>query len=619
MTAQPKRLAALAVAVLAAVGGLAACGGSSSSGSSSSSNNATTSSKPVYGGTLNIVAAGGPDHLDPVPAYTTYDYMLERAYARQLLSYPTIPATSTSSSAWTKSTTPVPDVATVVPSTLNGGITNGGKTYTFHIKSGVDWDTSPVRQVTADDFIREFKAFCNAAPGGFVGNIDYYSATIAGMSSYCNAETSYFSTPSHPVTAASTANFQNTHTISGITAPNPMTIQFTLIQPASDFLNMLAMPFASARPVEYDSYVPNSLQLDQHIISDGPYKITSYIPGKSITLARNPSWKQSTDSLRHQYVAGMQVTEGVTSAQTQLTDMQAGSQDLPMDTQINPPSVPGLVASKAPNFGVWAWDNTIPYIVFNLRSPNSGGAMGKLGVRQAIQYGVNKVAVQKVYGGPQVTKIINEVIPPGNVGASSTNLYPTPNNSGDVSKCKADLKNAGYPNGVSLTYLYQNDSVNTAAFTAIQASLKLCGVTLNGKSEPSSSFFTDLGNAPVNNKPGTWDAAQGEWIPDWFGNNGRTIIPPFFQTDCQVNTINYGCYSSPKMDGLIKSAEAATTASQAGNYWNQADQLAMQNALVVPLQSENYPMYTSKRVLGPGAWSPTIGASDPTNVWLSNG
>ncbi len=615
MTAQPKRLAALAVAVLAAVGGLAACGKSSSSGNS----NSATSGKPVSGGTLNIVAAGGPDHLDSVPAYTTYDYMLERAYARQLLSYPTVPATSTTSSAWTKATTPVPDVAAAVPSTSNGGITNGGKTYTFHIKSGVDWDTNPPRQVTADDFIREFKAFCNAAPGGFVGNIVYYSDTIAGMSSYCNAETSYFASKSHPVTAASTASFQNTHTISGITAPNPMTIQFNLIQPASDFMNMLAMPFASARPVEYNSYVPNSLQLDQHTISDGPYKITSYVPGKSITLVRNPAWKQSTDSLRHQYVSGMQVTEGVTSAQTQLTDMQAGSQDLPMDTNINPPSVPGLLASHPPNFGVWAWDNTFPYIVFNLRSPNSNGAMNKVLVRQAVEYGVNKVAVQKVYGGPKVTTIINSVIPPGNLGYTSANLYPSSGSSGNVSMCKSDLKKAGYPNGVSLTYLYQNDSVNTAAFTAIQASLKLCGISLNGKSEPSSSFFTDLGNAPVNNKPGTWDAAQGAWIPDWFGNNGRTIIPPFFETDCQVNTINYGCYSSPKMDGLIKSAEAATTVSAAGSFWSQANQLAMQNALIVPLQSQNYPMYTSKRTLGPGAFSPTIGASDPTNVWLSNG
>ena len=134
MALQPKRFAALAVVALAA-GGLAACGGSSSNGSTANSGT------PVSGGTLRIVAASGPDHIDTVPAYYTPDYMLERGYARQMLAYPASPATSTSSPAWTKATTPIPDVATVVPSTSNGGITNGGKTYTFHIKKGVDWDT----------------------------------------------------------------------------------------------------------------------------------------------------------------------------------------------------------------------------------------------------------------------------------------------------------------------------------------------------------------------------------------------------------------------------------------------------------------------------------------------
>jgi peptide/nickel transport system substrate-binding protein len=610
MALMPKRIAALAVVALAATT-LAACGKSSTTGGTSAN-----SGTPVKGGTLNIVAAGGPDHLDTVPAYTTYDYMLERAYARQLLSYPTVPVTSTSSPAWKTDTTPVADAATVVPSTSNGGITDGGRTYTFHIKKGVDWDSTPVRQVSAADFIRQFKAYCNPAPGGFVGNIDYSEATIQGMTSYCNSEIAYFAVKSHTATAANIANFQNTHTISGLSAPNALTLQVKLIQPASDFLSIMAMGFVSARPVEYDKYVPNSLQLDDNTLSDGPYKISSYIPGKSITLVKNPAWKQSTDTLRHQYVSKMVVTEGVTSAATQLADMEAGTQDLPMDTSINPPALPGLLSSHPANFIVGAWDNTFPYIVFNLRSPNSGAAMGKVLVRQAVEYAVNKVAVQKVYGGPQITKIINTAIPPGNVGYQNYNLYPSADNSGNVAKCKADLKSAGYPHGVSLTYMYQNDSVDTAAFTAIQASLKLCGINLNGKSEPSSSFFTDLGNAPVNNKAGTFDMAQGAWIPDWFGNNGRTIIAPFFQTDCQVNTVNYGCYSSPQMDKLIKEAETATSVTAAGNFWHQADLLAMKSALIVPLQSQNYPIYTSKRVHGPGDWSPTIGDPDVTNVWL---
>jgi len=119
----------MAVAGLTAAG-LAAC-------SSSSGGGASSGGKPVHGGTLKFVAASGPDHIDTVPAYYTADYILERGYARQLLTYPTAPGTTLTSAGWTKNTTPVPDIAANVPSTSNGLITNGGKTYTFHLKQGV--------------------------------------------------------------------------------------------------------------------------------------------------------------------------------------------------------------------------------------------------------------------------------------------------------------------------------------------------------------------------------------------------------------------------------------------------------------------------------------------------
>ncbi len=615
MRALPKRYAVLAMAGIAAMS-LAACGGSSSSKST------TSSGKPVYGGTLHIVAAAGPDHIDTVPAYYTADYELERAYTRQLLSYPTVPATSTSSAGWKTDTTPVADIATEVPSTSNGGITNGGKTYTFHIKTGVDWDSSPARQVTADDFIREFKAFCN--PVSPVGNPTYYESTIAGLTSYCNAETTFFSSKSNSPTAANIAKFQNGHTISGLSAPNSTTLQINLSAPASDFLYMMAMPFASARPVEYDSYVPNSLQLDQNTLSDGPYKITSYQPGKSITMVKNSAWKASTDTLRKAYVSTIVVTEGVTSAATQLADMQAGTQDLPNDTPLNPPSIPGLISSKPSNFTIAPWSSTQPYIIFNLQSPNASGAMKKLLVRQAVEYGLDKSAVVKAYGGPKVAQIINTVIPPGNSGYENTNAYPDDNGQGNVAMCKSDLKKAGYANGLSLTYEYQNDSSNTRAATAIQASLKNCGITLVGKPEPGSSFFTDIGNAPSNNKAGTWDMAQPAWIPDWFGNNGRTVIQALFQgPNCVVNTVNYGCYNNAKVNSLITSAEAATSLTTAGSDWAAADKQIMADAAMVPIASQNFPLYASSRVKEAGAssavFSPNIGDPDITNVWLSNG
>ena len=39
------------------------------------------------------MAASGQSQFDPVSAYGTWDYMIERAYARQLVQYPTVPYT----------------------------------------------------------------------------------------------------------------------------------------------------------------------------------------------------------------------------------------------------------------------------------------------------------------------------------------------------------------------------------------------------------------------------------------------------------------------------------------------------------------------------------------------
>ena len=207
------------------------------------------------------------------------------------------------------------------------------------------------------------------------------------------------------------------------------------------------MPFASARPVEADKYIPGSNDFNKHIVSDGPYKVSSYVPSRSITLVRNPAWKQTSDPIRHQYVNEITVTMGVNDAATQLADMQAGKFDMPLDTTINPSSYQQLLSTHDPKFYIWPWISTVPYIAFNLQSPNSNHAMNNLKIRQAIEYAINKVAIQKVNGGPLVAKIINTAIPPGAAGFQNYNPYPSKNSEGDATKCKALLAQAGYKNG----------------------------------------------------------------------------------------------------------------------------------------------------------------------------
>jgi len=609
-----KRVAIVATAGVAALG-LAAC---------SSSNNAGPSTGIKSGGTLKIVAAGGPNYLDTVPAYYTANYALERVYARQLLSYPTVPDPTITSAGWTKDVTPAPDIATAFPTVANGGLSADGLTYTFHIKAGVKWDSSPVRAVTSQDFLREFKTFCN--PVAPVGNLPYYSKTIVGLAQYCAAEAAYFAKIKTP-TAAQIANFQNTHSISGILTPSSTEIQFKMLKPAGDFPYMLAMPFASARPVEAEAYLPGSTAFDQHIISDGPYKITSYVPGRTITFAKNPAWSPSTDTIRHQYVNAITVTMGVSDAGTQLADIKAGKYDLSLDVAVEPSAIPQLISSHDPKFYVWPYTSTVPYIVFNLRSPNVGNAIGKkLALRQAIEYGVHKFAVQRVLGGPTVTTIINTAVPPGNAGYVNYNPYPSTGSSGNVTKCKSLLASAGYKSGITLNYAYQLDSVNSSIFQSIQASLASCGIHLHGQPVSGSAFFTLTGDVSVTNKPGTFDMAQVGWIPDWFGtNNGRTVVDPFFRSNCVLGTINVGCYSNPQVDSLLNQAEGSSNPATADSLYHQVDMIAMQNAVIVPLIDSQAPFYSSKNVenVAPGAtavvFAPNIGDFDITNVWLKNG
>jgi peptide/nickel transport system substrate-binding protein len=577
----------------------------------------------VYGGTLRVVSNAGPGTLDPVPTYNYAGYELERGYTRQLVTYPTTSPATAAGPAWARATSLVPDAATAVPSAANGGVTDHGLVYTYHIRPGVDWNSSPPRQVTAADFIREFKAFCN--PGQFpVGNQGYFTSTIAGFAGYCTAEGGHFSGHGAPaVTAAAVAAWQDSHQIPGLSAPGPLTLRVTLTQPAGDFNNIMALPFTSARPAGYDAYLPGSAGLNQHIMSDGPYEVSSYTPGKQIVLTRNPAWRQSTDPVRHQYVKKVVVTLGTSIDQTVLTDIQANSQDLFLaDLGIPSQAIASLQAAHDQRLRIWPSSNLNPYIILNLRSPNAGGAMGKLGVREAIEYGVNKSAIVKVNGGPAVDQADSSAIPPGSAGYQPYTRYATPGNQGSPAKCKSLLAQAGYPHGLTLNYLYPNDTQDGTIFQSIQGSLLACGITLNGVRQPSGgAYFTDLGNTPQTDKPGTWDMATGSWFPDWFGNNGRTLIQPLFGSTCSLGTVNAGCYQSSAVDALIARALKTASPQAAAPLWHQADLDVMSDAAIVPLVSAQIAQYASSRVhsatAGTANFSTLIQGWDFTNIWLS--
>jgi ABC-type transport system substrate-binding protein len=592
----PNRRSLALASLFVAVALLAAGCGNASSGSSTSA-----SAAPQQGGTLKLLGSSDVDHLDTASAYYVASYTLERAFARQLFSYPASTDTRTAN-------TPVADVATEVPTTGNGGISADGKTWTIHLRSGVRWNTTPAREVTAQDFVLGLKRLCN--PVSPVGAPGYYENTIVGMGSYCDG----FAKAGQD--AASIKRYVQSHQVAGLQTPDSRTLVIHLLRPASDLANILAMPFASAAPVEYLSYVPDSNAFRQHTISDGPYQITSYQAGKEIDLARNPAWQQASDPLRHQYVDHIQVTEGQDQGPVQ-QQIQAGTADMEWDTQVPIADVPGLQRSDDPRLGVFPTLSTNPYVVFNLQSPNNRRALQNVKVRQALEYAVDKVAVGQVYGGPALNTPLNQVIPPGNIGYQPFDLYPTAASGGDPATCKQLLAKAGYPNGLVLTDVARNAGNHPAVAQSVQASLAKCGVTTRILPVSQGDYYGKYLNNPAGARRGLWDISEPGWVPDWFGNNGRAILEPLFDGRTYgPNSTDFGDYNNPKVNALIDKALATTDQQAAAALWHQADLQVMRDAAIIPIETQKLPLFHSRRVQH-AIYSPFSENFDVTNLWLS--
>jgi ABC-type transport system substrate-binding protein len=621
-----KRMGVVGIAALAAV----ACGSASTTGSPTASsqntdlfnpanfststvswlaNNQNATGTPVMGGTLKV--EGSTDlsaAADPQAEYETIAFGLERTYTRQLVSYP-------SSSTFNTGVSLVADAASAMPT-----VSSDGLTYTFHLRSGLMWNTPTPRPVTSQDFQRGILRNCDPtlAPNG---NPGYYVSTIVGFKAFCTAFEN--SNPSESPAARATFINNGMTSVTGIATPDSNTIVFTLLQPATDFNNILALPFASAAPVEYLKYTP--LTPGNIIYSDGPYAITTYNVGHEIILTRNASWTQSSDTIRHQYVNEIDVKldlAGSAAATEVQQDMQAGTADLSWNTDVPPADVQGLeTPSWNAQLGTFpAPGTTNPYLVFNVQSPNNNSALGNVKVRQALEYAVDKVALGKIYGGATLNQPLNQVIGPGAEGYVQFNDYPSTNNQGNPAKCKSLLAAAGYANGLTLKDYYRNSGNHPAVFQEIQSDFQKCGVTVVG-TPIATGYYGSSGigvTSPNGLKAGKWDITEPGWVPDWFGPaNGRATLPDILDGALSFPGSDWGGFDDPAVDALVNQAESATTISAAASLWHQADEKVMADAAFIPFQTQLTPLFRSARVHN-AIYQPFSEGYDYTQIWLSS-
>ncbi len=566
--------------------------------------------EPRLGGTLRLLGPGGPDHFDTASAYYATSGQFLRALTRQLFAY----AASRDLSDVRKTFAVVPDVARELPTQANGGVSADRCSYTIRLRPDVMWDTKPPRAVTAHDFIRGLKRLGNPISGS--GARSYFTSTILGMQEYCAAYESAFP-HGHP-TPADLAAFQNGNDVAGLQAVDQLTLLIRLKQPANDFLNILAMGFASAAPAEYDDYIPDSLAFRKNLISNGPYRIARYDhEARELLLERNPVWQQDSDPVRHQYVDRIDIRVAKESRDAILRKIDAAEIDLAWSFTTVSWAKPRADAYDAPrSYSGFALN---PYLVFNLQSPNANGALRNLKVRQAIAYAIDKVEISRILEVMEEVPNapLHSAIPPGSVGHRDFNLYPTPGDRGDPELSRRLMVEAGYGDGLRLIAAVRDVGLHRDIMGAVAERLVKCGITLEFRYYSQGEYYGSLLSDPAKARAGVWDIAEPGWTPDWFGNNGRAILQPLFQTNFLSGTTNYGGYSNPTVDGLIDSALQEDDPVKAEALWHEVDRTVMQDLPIVPILAfaAMTARYHSPRVKN-AIHVPQIQFFDLTHLWL---
>jgi len=215
----------------------------------------------------------------------------------------------------------VPDLATTVPAP-----TDGGKTYTFHLKR-VKFGPPVDRTVTSKDVLYALERLASPKNGG---EYAFYFTPIRGWEAY----------------AAGKAK-----SISGIATPDDSTVVFHLTRPTGDFLYRLALPAAGPIPREVAGCFDGQAgRYGRDVVSTGPYMIEGAdkvdasscarvkpmggFDGQTfLTLVRNPSYDSSTDSTaaresfpdRFQFTVEANINDIVQKLEAGLLDDEVGA------------------------------------------------------------------------------------------------------------------------------------------------------------------------------------------------------------------------------------------------------------------------------------------------------
>jgi peptide/nickel transport system substrate-binding protein len=548
-------LAALGVVITLTA---AACSSSGSSSPSGNNNNNTTAvafnagTKGVVnastqkGGTLTFDNSSAPDSTDAGNTYYAFNLNFTRLYATPLTTYKSCTGACGQEV--------VPALATAL-----GTASDGNKTWTYHIKSGVKFeDGSPV---TSQDvkYAVERTFDRTVLPNG----PSYFASLLAGNAA------------SYPGPFKDRA--KNLMALTAIDTPDPTTVVFHLKQPFADFNYVVAFPQTAPVPPAKDKGTNYQL----HPLSTGPYMFQSYQLNKQYTLVPNPQWNPSWDPQVKQLPSKIIVNLNVNANDID-NRLLAG------DIQVDQAGSGVQSAARArilSNQSLKAnSDNPVNGFMWFYYINTKVAPLNNVHCRMAIEYAANKTDLQTAYGGPYGGDIASTAIPPTVIGYSKIDPYNALTKpGGDIAAAKQQLQMCGQPNGFNLNIAYRSDRPREVSSSqALQESLASVGIKASLKGFTAANYYGNFAGVPNYVHSHNLGMAAGGWGPDWpdaYGwgwalFDGGSIVP--------AGNTNISELNDPAVNSLFTQLEAATTDSARKSISEQIDSKVMADAAILP-------------------------------------
>lgn len=532
---------------------LTACGGSGDAASGEGSK----------GGTLYILTEAEQIlHLDPQRNYTGEDLAFASAYLNRTLTQYTLSKDNAEASQL------VADAATDT-----GTASNDGKTWEFTLKDGMKWEDG--KDVTCEDFkygiSRTFATDVITDGPAFALSMldvtDYkgpYAGDAAGQASYDKAV---------------------------VCEGNKIT--FNLSRTAFDF--NYAVTLSAFAAVRQD--VDTAELYDDTVLSNGPYKIESYVKKDKLVLVRNENWDPATDTFRPAFPDRIEYIFSQPAALiTERLMADAGDDQMTISPDAVDSAKLAVVFSDA-KYEKRRFNELDPYVRYYAINTKK---VPNVKHRQAILAAVNRDELRTIAGGEYAGDYADGVVKP-NIGVdyAPTGLWdgllgeaiPAEGNPELAIKLIAESGEA-FPQPFVIDY--GQSETNDKAAASLVASLAKAGIVATPNAiEPGAYYGVVLDPA----KQGSMSAAG--WGPDW--SNASTVIPELFAAN---GGFNLSQWDDAAFLAESDAAKVITDRAEQAKAWQALSKKSMELALALPTRFGKEQRIVGSKVSGAYIWGP---------------